>query len=96
MQTQHEASGKECRQLVLHDAGRIQPSQGLKILHCEDSSREGFGGPIRAQPMQATRNRDDERLSWSGKDALCMAACLNRDLFRLSCHVTAAYMSVTG
>ncbi|OLP82698.1 ATP-dependent RNA helicase dbp9 [Symbiodinium microadriaticum] len=26
----------------------------------KDSSREGFGGPIRAQPMQATRNRDDE------------------------------------
>ncbi|CAE7237030.1 dbp9 [Symbiodinium necroappetens] len=40
----------------------------------KDSAREGFGGPIRAQPMQATRNRDDE----------------------LSCHVTAAYMSVTG
>mmetsp|Transcript_32804 Transcript_32804/g.76658 ORF Transcript_32804/g.76658 Transcript_32804/m.76658 type:complete len:124 (-) Transcript_32804:136-507(-) len=40
----------------------------------KDSSLEGFGGPIRAKPMQATRNRDDE----------------------LSCHVTAAYMSVTG
>ncbi|CAE7363525.1 dbp9 [Symbiodinium natans] len=40
----------------------------------EDSALEGFGGPIKAKPMQTAHSQADE----------------------LSCHATAAYMSVTG
>ena len=63
----HEASWKQCGELVCTRASRCVAGSPL-ILHCEDSSLEGFGGPIRAKPMQATRNRDDECFSWRQRE----------------------------